>query len=214
MDQSFLFLFYGRTTSYPPAARRHSPHGRLRRRGDLKVEDVGSWYAPLVAHLGVGAAAAAGWQPATKFWPGNPGGCFMSPKGVPCADALRVAPPAAAGAGSGGSAGGGGGGVAWAGKQTTGMARNQHADAKLKQYYTPAITLAVTRCQPLCPPLDASPRRTQNLRFRLRLSRPRTLPLQSLPPPASLTPRLSYPSLSPPAPVLSCCCRRLLPAHC
>jgi hypothetical protein len=90
----------------------------------LKTEDVSLWYAPLVRTVGLEAAAANGWQTPTKFWPGQPGGCFMAPKGVACADTLSLAPSSAGGTKS----------LLMAAKgQTTGPARNLHADTKLKQ---------------------------------------------------------------------------------
>ena len=94
----------------------------------LKTEDVSLWVGPLVHTLGLEKAAASGWEAPTKFWPGQPGGCFMAPKGVSCADALSLTSPQKLTSGGDAKKH-----AVMAKGQTTGPARNLHADTKLKQ---------------------------------------------------------------------------------
>jgi len=94
----------------------------------LKTEDVSLWVGPLVHTLGLEKAAASGWEAPTKFWPGQPGGCFMAPKGVTCAEALSSTSSAKVT-----SRGDAKKHAIMPEGQTTGPARNLHADTKLKQ---------------------------------------------------------------------------------
>jgi hypothetical protein len=99
----------------------------------LKIEDVNAWYAPLVRTLNLQSAAASGWEPTTKFWSGITGGCFYRAPDVGCDSMLTEGNSTRADRI-----------VGWSSANTAGRQRNRHAESKLQEFYTPALTSIVT----------------------------------------------------------------------